>query len=207
MRGPVPPKPYHHGDLRRAILDAGEAELSEKGVIGFSLRHVATRVGVSHTAPAHHFGDTAGLLDALAERGFLRLIDCMQARQDRTAEAPYEQLIATGQGYLDFALSNSAMFRLLFGSREPPKDGSDLQAAALGAFLHLAKAVGALRGCDPMQHPQERILVLACWTRAHGLADLILSGYIDLPDGEQERDAFFRQMLEADVTPAGMAHS
>ena len=57
-------KPYHHGDLRAALLAAAEVELSEKGVEGFSLRSVAKRAGVSHAAPAHHFGDSQGLLTA-----------------------------------------------------------------------------------------------------------------------------------------------
>lgn len=193
---------YHHGDLRRAILDAGEEELAARGVAGFSLRRVAARVGVSHTAPAHHFGDASGLIEALAERGFLRLVARMQDRQARAIQTPYERLIATGQGYLDFALSEPAMFRLIFGLSDTPKEGSALQAAALSAFLVLARAVGEFRGQDPMQSAEGRIEVLACWTRAHGMADLILSGYIDLPDGDPaERDAFFRNLLAADLSP------
>jgi AcrR family transcriptional regulator len=204
MTGHTKSKRYHHGDLRRAILDAGEEELSERGVAGFSLRRVAARVGVSHTAPAHHFGDAAGLIDALAERGFRSLVDCMEARQERAIQTAYERLIATGQGYLDFALSEPAMFRLIFGLDQTPAEGSSLQAAALSAFMTLARAVGDLRGADPMLDPEGRIEVLACWTRAHGIADLILSGYIELPDGENaeaERDAFFRKMLAVNLSP------
>jgi AcrR family transcriptional regulator len=65
---------YHHGDLRAALIKAGEAVLAETGVTGFSLRAVAKRVGVSHSAPAHHFGDAKGLLDALATEGFRRFL-------------------------------------------------------------------------------------------------------------------------------------
>ena len=61
---------YHHGDLRKALLEAGEEELSERGGENFSMRGVAKRAGVSHAAPAHHFRDKAGLLTALAQRGF-----------------------------------------------------------------------------------------------------------------------------------------
>lgn len=63
---PPPPRPYHHGDLRAALLHAAEEELAERGMEAFSLRSVAKRAGVSHAAPAHHFGDAQGLLTALA---------------------------------------------------------------------------------------------------------------------------------------------
>ena len=72
---------YHHGDLRAALLAAGEEVLEESGVAGFSLRHVARRVGVSHSAPAHHFGDAQGLLAALATDGFRRFLAAMRVRQ------------------------------------------------------------------------------------------------------------------------------
>ncbi|MEO0497745.1 MAG: helix-turn-helix domain-containing protein, partial [Pseudomonadota bacterium] len=64
--------PYHHGDLREALLTAAEVELTDRGIEGLSLRGVAKRAGVSHAAPAHHFGDKAGLLTALTTIGFQR---------------------------------------------------------------------------------------------------------------------------------------
>ncbi|MEI5579289.1 helix-turn-helix domain-containing protein, partial [Streptomyces brasiliscabiei] len=67
-------QPYHHGDLRRALLVAAEHELEEKGIEGFSLRGVAKRAGVSHAAPLHHFKDTRALLTALAGVGFERFL-------------------------------------------------------------------------------------------------------------------------------------
>ena len=72
---------YHHGDLRAALLRAGEEQLARSGVAGFSLREVASRVGVSHAAPAHHFGDAQGLLAALAAEGFRRFLAAMRHRQ------------------------------------------------------------------------------------------------------------------------------
>ncbi|NBO21074.1 MAG: TetR/AcrR family transcriptional regulator, partial [Rhodobacteraceae bacterium] len=74
-------KPYHHGDLATALIAAAHQELSEQGAAGFSLRRVARRAGVSHAAPAHHFGDAAGLLAALAAQGFRRLIGQQSLRQ------------------------------------------------------------------------------------------------------------------------------
>lgn len=72
---------YHHGDLRVALLKAGEAVLATTGSHGFSLRQVAREVGVSHSAPAHHFGDANGLLMAMAADGYSRFLQAMQERQ------------------------------------------------------------------------------------------------------------------------------
>lgn len=190
---------YHHGDLRRALLDAGEEELATNGLAGFSLRRVALRVGVSHTAPSHHFGDAAGLIEALARRGFHRLLACMQARQAKAPGLAYERLMASGMGYLDFAMGNPALFRLVFGLPKGPNPNPDVMEAATAAFMHLARDVGALRGQGPLEHPSAYAEVMACWTRVHGFAELLLAGHIQGPDcaSPPERDAFFRSVFEA----------
>ena len=190
---------YHHGDLRRAILDAGEAELAERGRHGFSLRRVAARVGVSHTAPAHHFRDVSGLLEALATRGFERLLDCMQRRQSGATGGAYDRLVSSGCGYLDFALGQPALFRLVFGLDATPVAGSPLQTAGRAAFDHLADAVAALRNADP-QDPALRVDVLASWTRVHGFAELVISGYVDAgPDMDAATETLFRAVFAADL--------
>ncbi len=109
-------KPYHHGDLRAALLAAGEAELTEKGVEGFSLRAVAKRAGVSHAAPAHHFGDVGGLLTALAAEGFRRFQATLDAREAGIGD-PRERAVAAGLGYMEFAMARPALFRLVFAGR------------------------------------------------------------------------------------------
>ena len=91
-----PKDSYHHGDLRAALIAAAEATLAETGVEGFSLRQVAKRVGVSHSAPAHHFGDTQRLLCALAAEGFRRFREAMLARQAAAAPDARAQLVASG---------------------------------------------------------------------------------------------------------------
>lgn len=192
-------KGYHHGDLRRAIIDAAETELAERGLAGFSLRRVSARVGVSHTAPSHHFGDVNGLIDALAERGFRRLLDCMKARQGIAPQTPYEQLMASGLGYLEFAQAHPALFRLIFGLPKGPAPNPEVMVAAEAAFMHLAGNVAALHEAQPLAHPGAYEEVLACWTRAHGFAELMLAGHIEMaaPDDPSARDALFRKVFEA----------
>jgi len=158
---------------------------------------VAARVGVSHAAPAHHFDHAAGLIEALAERGFLNLLDCMEKRQNAVSGCAYERLVASGLGYLDFAMAHPALFRLVFQVHPETAKGLGMKDAASAAFMHLARSVAALVGAAPLQHPQAMEQVLACWTRVHGLAELLLSGYIPLDD-PAERDALFRSLFEVD---------
>jgi AcrR family transcriptional regulator len=162
-------RPYHHGDLRAALLAAAEAELAERGIEGFSLRAVAKRAGVSHAAPAHHFGDAPGLLTALAAEGFRRLLEMQRVREAAAARDPQAQIVAAGLGYIDFALARPALFRLMFGSARPDFATDDLSAAARATYGHLELQVAAVGGTDIGD-------VAAAWAAAHGLADLLAAG-------------------------------
>ncbi len=191
-------RPYHHGDLRAALLAAAEAELAERGIEGFSLRAVAKRAGVSHAAPAHHFGDTPGLLTALAAEGFRRFLATQHAREALAPPDARSQIVAAGLGYIDFARARPALFRLMFGSRRPDFGQHDLTAAARAAYEHLETQTAAAGG----QSVQD---VAAAWAVAHGLADLMAAGRLkpmqDLP--EAERDAAFAAIIARALPPAG----
>ncbi len=169
---------YHHGDLASTLLDAGEAELVQKGVEAFSLRGVAKRAGVSHAAPSHHFGDARGLLTAIAARGFERFVARQQDFRRDAAPDPRAQLEASGAGYVTFAMENPALFRLMFGSDRPDFDRAALGAAARAAFEDLARQVAAVTGneASPLDSPAAMTEVAAAWAIAHGLADLLTAG-------------------------------
>ncbi|MCU0830124.1 MAG: TetR/AcrR family transcriptional regulator [Rhizobiaceae bacterium] len=162
-------KRYHHGDLRRALLEAAEAELAERGIEAFSLRAVAKRAGVSHAAPAHHFGDANGLLTALAAHGFRQFLEAQAAREAKATPDPSAQLVAAGLGYVDFALQRPALFRLLWGSNRPDFADADLSRAAEDAYRHLVEQVSAAGGRTVADES-------AMWAVAHGLADLLSAG-------------------------------
>lgn len=180
-----PEKPYHHGDLRAALLAVAEAELTERGVEAFSLRAVAKRAGVSHAAPAHHFVDAGGLLTALAAEGYRQFVATQLQREAVAAPDAASQMVAAGLGYVDFARLRPALFRLMFGSFRPDFADPELSVAARRAFVHLEQGV---RACKAGADPQE---VAAVWAIAHGLADLMAAGRLhnlaSLP--EAERDA------------------
>jgi AcrR family transcriptional regulator len=163
------PRPYHHGDLRSALLGAGEAELAERGVEAFSLRQVAKRAGVSHAAPAHHFGDANGLLTALAAEAFRQFLAAQNAREAKAAADPRAQLVAAGLGYVDFALARPALFGLLFSSARTNYADPDLHQAAEAAYVHLAFQVEAAGGQGPLDEA-------AVWGLAHGVAALMAAG-------------------------------
>lgn len=181
-------KPYHHGDLRSALLAAAEQELTDKGVEGFSLRSVAKRAGVSHAAPAHHFGDTNGLLTALAAEGFTRFQDTLDAREVGAVD-DRDRAVRAGLGYLEFALARPALFRLIFSSARPDFASADLIAAANRAYLHLVGLVTALGGAETD--------VIALWATSHGIADLSAGNKLRTLQGKapEEREAMIRDVL------------
>lgn len=187
----TPKATYHHGDLRDALLRAAEAELTEKGIEGFTLRGCAKRAGVSHAAPKHHFRDANALLTELAAVGFGRFVRAMRARRDAAEDTPRARLVGVGLGYIDFARENPALFRLMFSSFRPDFETASLMTQARDAFNLLVESVGDLRGVDPRGNKSAMRDVAAAWATAHGLADLLLSDRIkfmaEISDGVPER--------------------
>lgn len=183
-------RPYHHGDLRAALLAAAEQELAERGMESFSLRQVAKRAGVSHAAPAHHFGDAQGLLTALAAEGFRQFLAAQAAREAVAPPDPDEQLVAAGLGYVDFAMARPALFRLLWQSERPDFRDADLGQAARAAFQHLVDQVSAAGGGSTADEG-------AVWAMAHGLADLLAAGRLEsmLTLPAESREAMIKGIL------------
>lgn len=192
---------YHHGDLRRALLDAAEEEIEIQGIEGFSLRKVAKRAGVSHAAPAHHFGSADGLLTALAAHGFRVFLDTMKERQKDFAPDGRSQIKGAGIGYIDFAERHNALFRLVFSSIRPDHDDEDLDAAAFDAFNHLVNCVAAITGKNAFEDEESMTHALALWSMAHGFADLMSSQRMkpltELPENELrvQLESMFERVL------------
>src|SRR5918996_3804673 len=129
---------YHHGNLRRAVLSAAVEAITEVGPAGVSLRVLARRAGVSHAAPAHHFGDKAGLLTALAAEGYELLADALTAAQQRT-----QDFLEVGVAYVRFAVEHRAHFEVMF---RPDLYHPD-DPAVLAAREHASEALS--RGSGP----------------------------------------------------------
>jgi AcrR family transcriptional regulator len=179
---------YHHGDLRAALVAAAEAELIERGIEGFSLRSVAKRAGVSHAAPAHHFKDTVGLLTALAAEAARRLVASMQTALAEAPPDPAGRIVASGIGYVDFALANPAMFDLLFGSKRPDSQDETLVRHASEAFALLFDELALLYGDDPLVSADGRRRTATAWALVHGIAQLLIAGRMKFLQEDLRRD-------------------
>ncbi|HJV68618.1 TetR/AcrR family transcriptional regulator [Ideonella sp.] len=198
-RRDIPPTAdtYHHGALREALIAAAETLLREQGLEAFTLRECARRAGVSHAAPAHHFGDARGLLSACAAAGLARLADTMDGylslapAGDATA-----RLRAVGQAYIDFALTNRALFQLMFRrDRLDPQDAA-LRAAGQRVGDALRDSIDALLAERRLPAAERGQRILLAWSLVHGYVTLVL---------EQQTGELFG--LAADAADSGAAAS
>ena len=170
-------KSYHHGDLRRALLDATLSLAAELGPAGVTLRQVADRAGVSQTAPYRHFDDKAAMLAAASEEGF-RLLHARMTEAARPFTAdPMRRIGAWGRCYVDFAVAHTAHFRLMFGQGSPQKSATEaLQAAARETFQLLFQTVESGARTARLRAADTRELALKIWSLAHGIAVLAIDG-------------------------------
>jgi AcrR family transcriptional regulator len=160
---------YHHGDLRRALLDAAAEEIDAVGVSALSLRELARRTGVSHAAPAHHFGDKTGLFTALAAEGF-RLLHEQTAPGLQRSDA----LVQAGIGYLRFAVAHPAHFTVMYQAHLLDLADAELIRESSIASEVLREAVRRATGAR--REPALTTQTTAAWAVVHGLATLWISG-------------------------------
>jgi AcrR family transcriptional regulator len=188
-RGPNS-KPYHHGELREALVSAGRRLLEEQGVRGFTLRECARRAEVSHAAPAHHFASIDDLLAEIATRGYRELMEAMQAEARRAKPEPTAQLVARGVGYMAFAAAHPALFQLMYTREASRFETPGLAAVAREAYqLHLA----AVEAVIPQASSEvRRRMADFAWATVHGFITLVLEGQIG--EGESARALKTRSM-------------
>src|SRR5262245_12858085 len=164
----IPIRQYHHGDLRRSILAAAAEAIRRDGGDALSLRALARDAGVSHAAPAYHFGDRSGLLTAFAAEGFGLLADELAETSTRTGS-----FLEVGVAYVRFAVEHPAHFAVMFRP-ELLRDGDPALAAGRArAWAVLAGGVGtAAPEADALR------AAVGAWSLVHGLATLYLAGNI-----------------------------
>lgn len=171
---------YHHGDLREKLVAATEALILERGVDGFSLREVARRAGVSPAAPAHHFGDTRGLLTEVAMRGYADFGDVLAAADARGGD-PEKRLNEQGIAYVTFALKNPARFALMFRADKVDLANGKLLEISSRSFRTLEGAIKAATGtaANVELSPDGFGLLMAVWSIVHGFSHLALGREFD----------------------------
>ncbi|WP_067533873.1 TetR/AcrR family transcriptional regulator [Nocardia crassostreae] len=177
---------YHHGDLQATILAAAADQIATEGVDSLSLRGLARRAEVSHAAPAHHFGDRAGLLTALAIDGFTLL-----ATQFKAAAGDFREVAVA---YITFALRHPGHFEVMFRRELLHADNPELAAARNRSAAALRTGVTALRPEDTPRH--QRDAQLAAWSLVHGFASLWHEGaLVDSSLADDAPESLARRMV------------
>jgi AcrR family transcriptional regulator len=162
-------RPYHHGDLRHAAIQEAVRAIAEDGLGALSLRDVARRLGVSHAAPTHHFGDKAGLLTAVAAEGFRLLADELRRAYERTGD-----FREVGVAYVRFATRHPPYFEVMFRPDLYHDDDPELTDARKQASSMLYGPVAEYPGVGSEREVMEA--GVAAWSLVHGLATLYLNG-------------------------------
>jgi AcrR family transcriptional regulator len=190
---------YHHGDLRQALLQATEALLESSGLEGFTLREVARRAGVSHGAPAHHFGDLRGLLSEFTAQSFDAMAAAMARHRERAGSDAFEQLVASGLGYVEYALAHRARFQLMFRSDRLDWSCEPLIAAGARAYGHLVECTTRIASEAGARDDTLGQKTALAWSIVHGFATLLIDNrkFAEPVRGDTARAlAMLRDMLE-----------
>ncbi|HMP73106.1 MAG TPA: TetR/AcrR family transcriptional regulator [Kiritimatiellia bacterium] len=179
-RKPTPassPPAYHHGRLRKALIEATARIAGQEGLDAVSLRRIAKEVGVSQTAPYHHFPNKAALLDAVAEEAFLRLERVMErAERSLPDPDPTQRLLSLGRHYVAFGVRHPHFFRIMFrpeltGGEPPPPESNRMKS-----FQRLIQAMQDIHRETGEPSPRVMNDVLFAWSTVHGLVALWLDG-------------------------------
>jgi AcrR family transcriptional regulator len=187
--------PYHHGDLREALIDATRRLVMERGAENFTLADACRAAGVTTAAPYRHFRSKQQILEEIASRGFDALRARAMAVVAEKGAGTLEAIVAMGQAYVAFAVGETALFRLMFGQDPSLKQAEHVAGTGHDCFAHVIEQItlycqrNRVRG-DALQ------IALRLWTFVHGAASLqIDQDYLVIaPDLDVDR-------LIADATP------
>jgi AcrR family transcriptional regulator len=174
----TPPRPYHHGDLRAALLTRAEETLRDKGPAALSLRELARDLGVSHAAPSRHFKDKQALLDALAVTGFERLDEAVAASRERTGESFAQRLDAVVRAYVKFARANAALLDLMYSIKHDPEASRALDVAHQRWSAQIIDMISEGQRRGEVREGPTRLVGLTVFATLHGYAGLVVSGML-----------------------------
>lgn len=172
---------YHHGDLQNALVSEGLKLLEQNGNSDFTLRDLASRVGVSPAAPYSHFEDKDALLAAIATVGFGELKDFLEKAIAGVAD-PAERYVRMGEAYVQFGTERPALYKLMFASEELPAKRNqfpELQEAGEAAFRSLTDMLGAMQQTGFLRSGELDGFGFAVWAHVHGLTSLIITGRVE----------------------------
>lgn len=180
-RRPVrkPREQYHHGDLRRALLQAAVRTLQKQGLEALTLRSVGDELGVSRSALYRHFSDKAALLTAVASEGFRMLHDELRSAWEHSGKGRVGSL-AMGEAYVSFALEHPWHYRVMFGSGfDLDASNAELRQTGSAAFDVLVESLVELQAAGLARQEDVRTQANFVWAVVHGVAMLAIDGSIE----------------------------
>lgn len=199
---PPAPRPYHHGNLREALIEAGVGLARAGGPDAVVLREASRQVGVSHNAGYRHFPDRDALLAAVGERAMEELAELMERLIGEidpagdALEVADRRLRATGAAYVRFALTEPGLFRTAFAAKDEMPTVSGSQEDLPGPFRLLVQGLDAVEAAGGMPEDRRPGAEIIAWSAVHGISLLLLDGPLrSVPAAE--RDAVIGQVLDA----------
>ena len=186
-------RPYHHGDLRAALMTAALSLIDERGVKGLALSDAAHLAGVSVAAPYRHFKDKEALLADIAAEGFTMFRDALACAAQSHPDDKVKRLVEMGVAYVDFALHHRSHFKVMWEGGIAKANYPEMEHTASQAYLLLEEAA---RDLHPRAHPsRQQALVRAAWSVVHGYSMLTLEEEFPAHGTEQNARNLLRQSL------------
>lgn len=165
-------KNYHHNNLKEDLTSAAIKVISKTGLLNFTLRDIATTVGVSHAATYRHFRSKEALLAYIAETGFRDLVDRTKERIKK-AKSPKEKLFLYGEVYVSFAIEKPEHFKIMFGEvMMNSPDYSDLLSICTESFMLLTSILEEIQKSGNLKSKTVLDGTISAWSVVHGLATL-----------------------------------
>jgi AcrR family transcriptional regulator len=188
-------RPYHHGDLSRALVEAARRILEAEGPAALTLRAVAREAGVSPAAPYHHFKDKCELIDAVARQGWEELGEVI-AEARRNAASPRDALAEIGVAYVRFARHNPALYRIMYDGIRDQETMPEHARNKENGYALVEKAIIEAGG-NPQDNLGLEIATVAVWCAAHGVAEMVgLKQFEPLKETLGGEDALARALLK-----------
>lgn len=170
---------YHHGDLKKALIDAGIDILKQEGLHGLSLRSAALKAGVSHSAPYAHFEDKQALIAAISTKGLTQLFDKLSRIAHQYEEHPLAQLYEVAWAYAEFALQQTGLFKVIFSSAiEREHDYPDFVEISHRNFNLIVEVVKNNQKSGILHQRDPHLLAVSIWSMVHGFISLFLEKQI-----------------------------